>query len=356
MNEKVRLGYACVNMTLTNRPNKLGGKVTTSRTARKATWQGGSTNPNDWDSHLIGNRALLNATDLLHYLKWNIEHGITLFRVGSELFPWHDHYELNDLPQIEEISERLMEAGDYARANGMRLTTHPGPFHVLGTPSNNEVVEKTIIGLERHSEMWDLMGYEPSFENKINIHVAGAYGDHAGTAKRWIKNWHRLSDRLKARLVLENDDKASMWSVRMLYNYFHKEIGIPITFDYHHHTFHPDELSEHEALDMAGSTWPKDVRQCTHYSESRRREKHNALLEMCEENNLSFDELDELPRLGKLKHRWMKIREQAHSDYIIDEIQTYGKELDIVVEAKAKELAVLKYRNIYQYNNKKVLI
>ena len=69
----------------------------------------------------------------------------------------------------------------------------------------------------------------------------------------------------------------------------------------------------------------------------------------------SFDELDELPRLGKLKHRWMKIREQAHSDYIIDEIQTYGKELDIVVEAKAKELAVLKYRDIYQYN-KKVLL
>ena len=35
MNEKVRLGYACVNMTLTNRPKKLGGRVTTSRGARK---------------------------------------------------------------------------------------------------------------------------------------------------------------------------------------------------------------------------------------------------------------------------------------------------------------------------------
>jgi hypothetical protein len=107
---------------------------------------------------------------------------------------------------------------------------------------------------------------------------------------------------------------------------------------------------------MAGSTWPKDVRQCTHYSESRRREKRNALLEMCEENDLDFEDLDNLPKLGKLKKKWMKIREQAHSDYIIDEIQTYGKELDIVVEAKAKELAVLKYLDIYQYNNKKVLI
>ena len=101
MNDKVRLGYACVNMTLTNRPNKLGGRVTTSRTARKAAWYP------DRNYQLIGERALLNATDLLHYLKWNNEHKITLFRIGSELFPWHDHYELTQLPQIEEISERL---------------------------------------------------------------------------------------------------------------------------------------------------------------------------------------------------------------------------------------------------------
>ena len=36
---------------------------------------------------------------------WNNEHKIKLFRVGSELFPWHDHYELNQLPQIKEISK-----------------------------------------------------------------------------------------------------------------------------------------------------------------------------------------------------------------------------------------------------------
>ena len=169
MNKKVRLGYACVNMTLTNRPKKAGGRVTTSRTARKATWYP------DRNYQLIGERALLNATDLLHYLKWNNEHDITLFRIGSELFPWHDHYELDQLPQIQEITDRLFEAGEYARAHDMRLTTHPGPFHVLGSP-RQEVAERSIIGLERHSEMFDLMGYAPSFENKINIHIGGAYG------------------------------------------------------------------------------------------------------------------------------------------------------------------------------------
>ena len=317
MNEKVRLGYACVNMTLTNRPKKAGGRVTTSRTARKATWQNGSDDPKDWDLNLLGERTLLNANDLLHYLQWNNEHDIKLFRLGSELFPWHDHYELHELPQFDDISAKLMECGDYARKHGIRVTTHPGPFNVLGSP-NPEVVERTITSLERHSETFDLMGFEPSFENKINIHVGGAYGDHAATAKRWIKNWHRLSDNCKSRLVLENDDKPSMWSTRMLYNYFHKEIGIPITFDYHHHTFHPDEMTEYEALKLAASTWPDNVRQCTHYSESRAREKQDS-----------------------------SIRAQAHSDYIVDEIRTYGLELDIVIEAKAKELALLEYRNIY---------
>ena len=354
MNNKVRLGYACVNMGLTNRPKKLGGKVTTSRTARKATWQLGSDNPKDWDYELIGERALANATDLLHYLKWNKEHGIKLFRVGSELFPWHDHYELNQLPQIKEISERLFEAGEYARKHDIRLTTHPGPFHVLGSP-NQAVVEKSIIGLERHSEMWDLMGYEPSFENKINIHVGGAYGNHEATAIRWIKNWHRLSDSLKARLVLENDDKPSMWSTKMLYDFFHTKIGIPITFDYHHHTFHPDGLSEKEALELARSTWPEGVRQCTHYSESRRREKEIRLRQLCENNNISFEELDnedEWPTFSKLKKKWAKTRVQAHSDYIIDDINTYGYDLDIVVEAKAKELAVLGWREMYGQKNR----
>ena len=309
MIEKVRLGYACVNMTLTNRPKKLGGRVTTSRTARKSTWQ-----PTR-NLHLLGERTLLNANDLLHYLKWNNEHNIKLFRLGSELFPWHDQYELHELPQFNEISAKLIECGEYARKHNMRITTHPGPFNVLGSP-NLEVVERTIVSLERHSETFDLMGFEPSYENKINIHVGGSYGgDFEGTAKRWIAGWHRLSDNCKARLVLENDDKPSMWSTRMLYDYFYKEIGIPITFDYHHHTFHPDELSE------------QDIRQCCHYSESRAKEFKDP-----------------------------KIRAQAHSDYIRDEIRTYGHELDIVIEAKAKELALLEYRNIYEYKRKTILL
>ena len=342
----VRYGYACVNATLTNRPKKLGGRVTTSRTARKASWY-----PNNLQ--LISDKALANAKDLLIYLKWNEEHGITLFRIGSELFPWHDQYKLHDLPDYEEIAFHLYQAGQFARHNGHRLTTHPGPFHVLGSP-RQDVVEKSIIGLERHSEMFDIMGYTPSFENKINIHVAGVYGDREATAKRWIRAWYRLSDSCKSRLVLENDDKASMYSVRHLYELIHKEINIPITFDYWHHTFCTGDLSEQEAFFMARSTWEKhNVTQCTHYSESRRNEQKRLIEKMLEHHNIPITDLPKWPIFETEYKLLSKIKEPAHADYIINTPNTYEvDDLDIVVEAKAKELAILPVLE----NQKKLLI
>ena len=60
-----------------------------------------------------------------------------------------------------------------------------------------------------------------------------------------------------------------------------------------------------------------------------------------------LDNEDEWPTFSKLKKTWAKTRENAHSDYIIDHIETYGHQLDIVVEAKAKELAVKRYIGLH---------
>ena len=113
---------------------------------------------------------------------------------------------------------------------------------------------------------------------------------------------------------MENDDKANMYSVKELYKGISEECGVPIVFDYYHHKFCTGGLTEQEALELAAKTWPKDIVPCTHYSESRRKEH-----------------LDE------------SIKAQAHSDLIEATICRYGHELDIVVEAKHKELAVLNY-------------
>jgi UV DNA damage endonuclease len=287
---------------------------------------------------LASDISLANARDLLKILQWNEQQGIRLFRIGSEIFPRWNHYEISDLPGIVEITQHLRAAGDFARAHGHRLTTHPGPFHILGSP-DPVVVENSIIGLERHSEMFDLMGYAPSFDNLINIHVGATYGDKPTTVQRWLRTWDRLSDSLKSRLVLENDDKASMYSVRDLYTMIHADIAIPITFDYWHHTFNTGDLSEQEAFFIARETWTRHgVTQCTHYSESRRREQQMQIERMFEHHGINMENIAQWPTFHKQYKEFTKIKEQAHADFITELPDTYGvSDLDIEVEAKAKE-------------------
>lgn len=329
----IRFGYACINMDLSSKG------IRTGRTMIERKFKAGGL-------RLAGDISLENAKDLLPILKWNEQNGIRLFRIGSELFPRWNHYELHDLPNIDQIAKHLRAAGDYAREHGHRVTTHPGPFHILGSP-DSVVVDNSIVGLERHSEMFDLMGYAPSYENKINIHIGATYGDKQSTVQRWLHNYDRLSDSLKKRLVIENDDKASMYSVRDLYEMVHSEIGIPITFDYWHHTFNTGDLSEQEAFFMARSTWQKHgVTQCTHYSESRRAEFQGIIEGICSKNGISMEELPTWPSFKKLHTEYGKIKAQAHADYITQLPCTYGvSDLDIVVEAKAKEQSLLQIAN-----------
>ena len=324
----IRFGYACINMQLSKQ------NIRTGRTMIDRKFQDGG-------MQLASDISLANAKDLLTILQWNEANGIRLFRIGSELFPRWNHYRLEDLPAIDEIAKHLRAAGDFARQHGHRVTTHPGPFHILGSPKQ-DVVDNSIIGLERHSEMFDLMGFAPSYENKINIHIGATYNDKPGTIARWLHNYDRLSDSLKARLVIENDDKASMYSVRDLYDMVHREIGIPITFDYFHHKFNTGGLSEQEALLMARETWQKHgVTQCTHYSESRRREQQVLIERMFKHHGIELSDIEKWPTFHKQYKEFTKIKEQAHSDYIISLPNTYNvTDLDIMVEAKAKELSL----------------
>ena len=325
----IRYGYACINMELSSQG------IRTGRTMIDRKFKLGGL-------QLASDIALANARDLLTILQWNERNGIRLFRLGSELFPRWNHYELADLPDIALIAQHLRAAGDYARAHDHRITTHPGPFHILGSP-DAAVVDNSIVSLERHSELFDLMGFAPSFENKINIHVGSTYGDKPGTIARWLHNYDRLSDSVKARLVIENDDKASMYSVRELHKMLHVEIGIPITFDYWHHTFNTGDLSEEEAFFLARETWTRyNVTQCTHYSESRRREAQTLIERMFAHHNIAMEDLPKWPTFHKQYKEFTKIKEQAHADFILATPNTYGvADLDIMVEAKAKEQSLM---------------
>ena len=304
------LGYACINMTFSSLPKSK--RVTTNRSMIKRTFK-------EKGIAYASELAVQNIKDLKKILEWNEQNDIKFYRMSSDVFPWMSEYEFRELPDYDEICYLLDDAGEYATLNNHRLTFHPGPFNVLGSP-NDKVVDKTIKELNQHSQMMDLMGFFPSHYNKINIHVGGTYGgDFEGTASRWIKNFYRLDENTRSRLTLENDDKASMWSVKRLYELIYQRAGVPIVFDYHHFKFCTDGQTEEEAVQMAASTWPAGIRPVVHLSESRREEQGDE-----------------------------KIRAQAHSDWIYNPVPRHGVQYDMMLECKMKEQALIRYRKILQ--------
>jgi UV DNA damage endonuclease len=289
----MNLGYACINLSL-------GKKVTTNRTMIKKTFI-------DKGLDYVSDLVLQNVADLERIIDWNEANDIKLYRMSSDMFPWATEYTFDQLKDWKEISIILKRCGNKAKQYNQRLSFHPGPFNVLTSPKEN-VVLNTIADLEVHGRIMDAIGLSQTPYNKINIHCNGVYGDKKSAMDRFIANFGRLSKSVQNRLTVENDDKASMYSVKDLM-YIHEKIGIPIVFDYHHHKFCTGDLTEELALRLAVSTWPIDIVPAVHYSESA---------------------VDKKP--------------QAHSDYIFERIDTYGIDVAIMVEAKKKDLTILKYK------------
>ncbi len=304
---KNNLGYACINMTLSEQPKSK--RITTNRSMIKRTFKARGL---PYASEL----ALQNARDLNKIIQWNEENDIKFYRMSSDIFPWASEYEFEDLPDWDEIQEYLVNAGLLAKLYGQRITTHPGPFNKLTSP-REQVVLNTIKDLEIHARIFDEMGLPRTPYAKINIHVGAHYNDKQMAIDNFCRNFERLSDSAKSRLTVENDDKASLYSTKELYEEVYERIGIPIVHDLHHHTFCTGGIDQEEALLMAAMTWG-DIKPVVHYSESRSREKQDP-----------------------------KIRPNAHSDMIVDKINTYGLDVDVMIEAKSKELALLNYRRTY---------
>jgi UV DNA damage endonuclease len=294
------VGYCCINTTLQKHD------ITTSRGMIQRTFK-------ERGLKYASELALKNAQDLLSILTWNADHKVSVFRMGSDIFPWASQYNFTDLPHYYQILDELQLAGDIAESTGQRLSFHPDHFVKLGS-AKPDVVTNSIRELEMHSTIMDFMGLSTSYNNPINIHVGMNFSQDV--IDRWLAAYHQLSDNCKARLVVENDDKASGFSVQQLYDNFYKVINIPITFDYFHHEFHPDGLTTEQAARLAASTWPEGIVPLFHYSESK---------------NIN-ENVNGNPR--------------AHSDYAFSKLDDFGMTLDIDLECKAKELALFKYREL----------
>jgi UV DNA damage endonuclease len=248
--------------------------------------------------------CLANADALIAALSYCTNHGIGCFRVCSQILPLKTHphlgYEINELPNHEEIVSRFISCGQFAARHGLRTCFHPDQFVVLNS-QRNEVVQASIEELEYQAEVAHWIGADV-----INIHAGGAFGDKARALAGLEKNLERLSPAARERLTLENDDKIFTPADLLP---LCKSAGVPLVFDVHHHRCHPDGLTVEDATQQAAATWNREP----------------------------------LFHLSSPMDGWDGPRPERHHDFIDPaDFPHFWKErtITVEVEAKAKELAV----------------
>ncbi len=252
--------------------------------------------------------CLANANSLVSALEEIKRLGIGSFRVSSPLFPLYTHpevgYRAMDLPDYDEITGILAQVKTLKNKYQLRLSFHPDQFTLLSSP-RPEVTVAAMRDLHYQALLASLIGADV-----INIHGGGVYGDKPRALERLEVQISGLPHEIRSRLTLENDDQS--YTVKDLEPLCAK-LSVPLVYDVHHHRCNPDGLSIAEATDICLQSWQRVGREPYFHISS--------------------------PKYG-----WEgKLR--PHADYISwedfpSEWLSLNATLD--VEAKAKELAVLK--------------
>ncbi|KAG1752826.1 UV-endonuclease UvdE-domain-containing protein [Suillus lakei] len=298
-----RLGYACLNTVLRNR-KPADEAIFCSRTCRIDTIK---KNGIEWVKDL-GRR---NVEDMLKIIEWNNENNIHFMRLSSEMFPFASH-ELYGY-SLEYCAPTLAKVGALANKYGHRLTVHPGQFTQLGSPRDS-VVKASIRELEYHAQMLNLMGIGP--DGVMIIHGGGVYGDKEAALSRIRKTVEEdLPKDVRDRLVLENDE--------LCYNAADllpicEELDIPLVFDYHHDVLNPSPgLSPSEIIARTNVIFARrGIKPKQHLSE---------------------------PREGAVT----VMERRAHADRCQRLPEALPDDMDLMIEAKDKEQAVLHLYRIY---------
>src|SRR5689334_13621230 len=252
--------------------------------------------------------CMANAEALLASLRFCAENGIGCFRINSQFLPLKTHpqhgYGIEDLPHGDEIVRRFRECGAFASQARLRTCFHPDQFVVLNSP-RPDVVEASLRELEYQSEVADWVGADV-----VNVHGGGAYGDKPKALGDFARNLERLSPEARSRLTVENDYRT--FTPADLLPLCRAE-GLPLVYDVHHHRCLRDGLSEGEVTEQAVATWDREP--LFHISSPLQGwggphpERHH-------------DRID----VGDFPESW------------------WDRDLTVEVEAKAKEIAVLRLR------------
>ncbi len=313
-NKPIQLGLCCLNMTLRGQnPSIFASRKMIIRTIKQK------------GIYCLKIKIIENLCDVLKIMDWNEENGIKVYRLSSEMFPHKSN------PKVEDYTydfalELLKLIGEKSKKYNQRLTFHPGQYNVVGTP-NEQTFNQTCVDLKYHADVLDLMGLGKN--SVMVVHGGGMYGDKEKTKLRWCEQFQKLPENVKKRLVLENCEKS--FSIKDCLE-VSERINIPIVFDTHHFEcyklLHPDEDFEDASvyIPLILETWKKrDIKPKFHVSEQGS---------------------------GRCGHHSDYIKEIP--EYLLEIPEKYDTDIDIMIEAKCKELAILKLYEKYPFLNCKV--
>ena len=189
-----------------------------------------------------------NAENLKRAFERCAELQIGAFRINSELLMLATHadagYRLEELPEADTLQKLFDEARIRADRLGVRRSLHPDQFVVLNSPDPRA---NSRAELEHQFLLAELCG-----ATEINLHAGGVYGDKVAALDRLRREIDTLPEPLRQKLTLENDDR-SYTPAELLP--LCRELGIPFTYDVHHHRVNPDHLTIEEATRAAAETW-----------------------------------------------------------------------------------------------------
>ena len=302
----MRLGFAV---------KVLGGGGLASHDARR--WQAGP--------HL--RVSLVRLAAIFEYMATN---DLRMYRIASALAPYASHPELPQFhSQLEECRPELAAVGARARELGIRLSSHPGQYTVLNS-EHSSVVDNAVAELEVQAALLDGLRQGP--EAVVVIHVGGSAGGRGAAADRFSTGFERLSERARARLVLENDDRIfGLADVLPL----SRRLGVPVVWDFLHHRCHdPEQIPDREALELSLATWPSGVTPKIHFSSPR--------LNLGERRRKVGRRIERTPLLPDLRLHADLIDPIAFEQFL--RYTARDLSFDVMLEAKAKDLAVLRLR------------
>lgn len=252
--------------------------------------------------------CLHNAAALMNALQFCAQNGIGGFRVNSQILPLKTHpthqYQIEDLPDYQQILTQFRKCGAFGRKHSLRISFHPDQFILLSSPDSG-VTQRSVADLRYQAEVASWLQADV-----LNIHAGGAYGDKGKALRRLARRIEKLPDSVRTRLTLENDDR--IFSPADLLP-FCKDTGIPFVYDVHHHRCLPDGMRIERTTEKALETWNREP----------------------------------LFHISSPLGGWKAKNARRHHDYInIKDFPKNWLDLNITVEveAKAKELAVLKLK------------